>query len=188
MTTLNKAMDTLTPLADASIKSNKKRKNSAKAFIAAGKDGTYFLCPTHAATGHLSTCTPEQWQRMRGKQLLAYTKREQEIMALADAKAKLTKDQRDVRDRINGEIRDNFKSVRRAIETQLRRDAADKAAKTEGAKTPTAKIDGHTRVLERLTATMKLAKDTLSEKCYNKIHEQAAQWQKLIIEDKKLDQ
>ena len=187
MTTLNKAMDTLTPLADASIKSNKKRKNSAKAFIDAGKDGTYFLCPTHAATGHLSTCTPEQWDNMKARQLLAYTKREQEIMALAAAKAKLTPEQRKVRDRINGEIRDNFKILRRAIDTELGKTAKAKAAKT-GAKAPTAKVDGHTRVLERLTGTMKLAKEKLSENCYKEVQKLAALQQKLIIEDKKLDQ
>ena len=193
MTTVTKTYETLTPLAKTGDAYYGAKQKAAKAFIAKYGEAavTHLMSPTHAATGHLSTCTPEQWETMKAYQLKGFTKRKQEIMALDAAGAKLTPEQKKVKKEVNDKIRDNFKQLRRAVENQIRqihaKAAKAKAAKT-GAKTPTAKIDGHTKVLERLTGTMKLAKDELSENCYKEVQKQAALMQKLIIEDKKLDQ
>ena len=186
MSNLHKAIDTLTPMAAAGKKAYGAVTKSAKAFIDAGKGDDYMLCPTGNKAAQ-STCSPEVWAEMRGKQLAAYTAKEQEIMALADAKAKLSPAQRVIRDRINGEIRNNFAILRRAIKDLQAKGANAKAAKT-GAKAPTAKIDGHDKVLERLTAAIKVAKDCMSENGFKEVHKLAAMIQRQVVADKKIPQ
>ena len=192
MTTVTKTYETLTPLAKTGDAYYGAKQKAAKAFIAKYGEAavTHLMCPT-GNKGKQSTCTIEQWETMKSYQLKGFSKRKQEIMALDAAGAKLTPAQKAIKKEVNDKIRDNFKQLRNAVINQIRKihakAAKANAAKT-GAKTPTAKIDGHTKVLERLTGTMKLAKDELSENCYKEVQKQAALMQKLIIEDKKLDQ
>ena len=183
MSNLNKAFQSLTSVAAGVKKAYGATTKAAKAFKAAGKDHRWFICPTGNKAAE-STCTAEAWSDMRGHMLAGFTKAEQEVMALADSKAKLSPAQRATRDRVNGNIRDTFSIMRRALKGL---DANAKAAKT-GAKTPTAKIDGHDKVLERLTAAIKTAKDCMSENGFKEVHKLAAMIQKQVVADKKIPQ
>ena len=183
MSNLNKALESLTSVAAGVKKAYGATTKSAKAFKAAGKDYRWFICPTGNKAAE-STCTPEAWAEMRGHMLAGFTKAEQEVMALADAKAKLTPPQRAIRDRVSDNIRDTFSIMRRALKGL---DAKAKAAKA-GAKTPTAKVDGHDKVLERLTAAVKTAKDCMSENGFKEVHKLAALMQKQVVADKKIPQ
>lgn len=182
MTTLNKAFESLTSVAAGVKKAYGATTKAAKAFKAAGKDHRWFICPTGNKAAE-STCTPEAWADMRGHMLAGFTKAEQEVMALADAKAKLSPAQRATRDRVNGNIRDTFSIMRRALKGLEAR-----AKAPTGAKTPTAKIDGHDKVLERLTAAIKVAKDCMSENGFKEVHRLAALMQKQVVADKKIPQ